>query len=613
MVQLSVTNRTLGVNFEGDVAKVVVWAPEQEAVKLYLPEGDQYLPLSKATYGYWCLETSELKSGQPYAFEINGAIYPDPASLLQVDGVHGTSVALDLKTLAWNSQHWRNIPLKDYIIYELHVGTFTGEGTLASAIDRLDYLVDLGITAVELMPLAQFPGSRNWGYDGVFPFAVQNSYGGIKGLHQFVDACHSKGLSVILDVVYNHLGPEGNYLDQFGPYFTDKYNTPWGKAINFDDQWSEGVRDYYVENALMWLRDFRIDALRLDAVHAIEDFGPVHVLRALKQKVSELSTSIGIPKYLLAESDLNDTRIINHWEQGGYGMDAQWLDDFHHSLRVSAGQERSGYFADFDGVESLAKAFKDAYVYDGVYSEVRKKNFGVKASENAGEQFIVYSQNHDQVGNRLLGERSSELVSLDMVKLMAGAVLVSPFVPMLFMGEEYGETNPFRYFVDHSDEELIQAISDGRKKEFEAFHREDEAYDPVALETFTQSKLQWDLLEKEPHKTLHEYYKQLIQIRKTNSALNKTNRKEISVEHHPQQKTIVILRQHLLEDVVCLLNFSDQPQSLMVPVFAPVWEKVIASSDIRWKGRQDMPDLIEQELALVLPPESISIYRNQYE
>lgn len=613
MVELAITNRTLGVNFEENVAQVVVWAPEHEVLKLYLPKREKYLPMFKDNYGYWRQETTELESGQPYAFEIDGEIYPDPASLQQAGGVHESSVAIDLKAFEWTDQSWKNLPLKDYIIYELHVGTFTAEGTLEAAIEKLDYLVDLGITAIELLPLAQFPGERNWGYDGVFPFSVQDSYGGVLGLQRLVNACHSKGLAVILDVVYNHLGPEGNYLPIFGPYFTDKYNTPWGKAINFDDDWCDGVREYFTENVLMWLRDFHIDALRLDAVHAIEDFGPEHILSAMKQRVNELSRLVGKQKYLLVESDLNDTRLINQLDKGGYGMDSQWNDDFHHALRVSAGQERTGYYSDFDGIESLAKAYKDAYVYDGVYSERRKKKFGVKTSENPGEQFIVYSQNHDQVGNRLLGERTSELVSFEMSKLLAGAVLISPYIPMLFMGEEYGETNPFLYFVDHSDQELVQAVREGRKKEFEAFHLEGEAYDPIALDSFMKSKLQWELLSKDPHKTLHNYYRQLIRIRKSNTALNKTNRKEISVGHHADQKTIVVLRQHLLEDVVCLMNFSDQPQSVMVPIFAPTWEKLLASSDTRWLGQQDMPDIVEQELSLVVPPESFSIYRNQYE
>src|SRR5687768_905399 len=308
------------------------------------------------------------------------------------------------------------------------------------------------------MPVAQFPGKRNWGYDGVYPFAVQNSYGGYKGLQQLVNACHQKGLAVILDVVYNHLGPEGNYFSAYGPYFTEEYKTPWGGAINFDDAWSDGVRNYFIENALMWFRDFHIDALRLDAVHAIKDFGSKHILREIKEQVNILMEQTGKKHYLIAECDLNDTQFIDPLEKRGFGMDAQWIDEFHHALRVTATGEKTGYYSDFSGIEHLAKAYKDAYVYDGQFSPHRFKNFGVKAQDNPGRQFIVFSQNHDQVGNRMLGERSSQLVSYEMQKLMAGAVLVSPYLPMLFMGEEYSESHPFLYFVSHTDPELAEAV-----------------------------------------------------------------------------------------------------------------------------------------------------------
>lgn len=299
---------------------------------------------------------------------------PDPASLAQPDGVHGTSQAINIKNFEWTDSQWKNIPLEEYILYEIHTGTFTPQGTFESIEKKLDYLKDLGVNAIEIMPVAQFPGNRNWGYDGVFPFAVQNSYGGANALQQLVNTCHQKSIAVVLDVVYNHLGPEGNYLPQFAPYFTDKYKTPWGSAINFDDAWCDGVRHYFIENALMWFRDFHIDALRLDAVHAIKDFSPVHILQEIRDYVNELEKVTGRNYYLIVESDLNDPRYINPLEECGYGMNAQWIDEFHHALRVTAGGEPTGYYSDFKPVQHLAKAYKDAYVYDGQFSPHRKKH-----------------------------------------------------------------------------------------------------------------------------------------------------------------------------------------------------------------------------------------------
>lgn len=364
------------------------------------------------------------------------------------------------------------------------------------------------------MPVAQFSGARNWGYDGVFPFAVQNSYGGPEALQHFVNACHQHNIAVVLDVVYNHVGPEGNNLGKFGPYFTDKYKTPWGEAINFDDAGCDGVRKYFIENVLMWFRDFHIDALRLDAVHAIKDFGPSHILKEIKQHTDALMQETGRAHYLIAECDLNDIKYIQPIEEGGYGMDAQWIDEFHHSLRVTAGNERTGYYQDFDGILHLAKSFHDGYVFDGIYSAHRQKTFGTKTTGIAGEKFIVFSQNHDHVGNRMLGERTSTLVSFEMQKLLAATCLISPYLPMLFMGEEYSEKNPFLYFVSHSDKALVEAVRKGRKEEFAEFHNEGEVPDPQAEETFQQSKLQWHLLQEKQHSAMLSFYKSLIALRK---------------------------------------------------------------------------------------------------
>ena len=386
-------------------------------------------------------------------------------------------MAVDL-AYDWKDEQWKNIPFNDYIIYELHTGTFSPEGNFSGIKTRLDHLLSLGITAIEIMPVAAFPGDRNWGYDGVFPFAVQASYGGAKALQDLVAACHEKGLAVILDVVYNHVGPEGNYLEHFAAYFTDKYHTPWGRAVNFDDKDSDGVRAFVVENALMWFRDFHIDALRLDAVHAIKDFGAVHILEEIRRRTDELMKETGRIHYLIAESDLNDPRYISSIAQYGLGMDAQWVDEFHHALRVTAGENRIGYYLDFNGLSDLAKSYADAYVYTGAYSEERRKTFGRAAKNHPGQQFIVFSQNHDQVGNRMLGERSSTLYGFRMQRLMAAAVLCAPYLPLLFMGEEYGETSPFLYFVSHKDPELIEMVRKGRREEFAALHAKGECTRP---------------------------------------------------------------------------------------------------------------------------------------
>jgi len=615
MEEINIEKRRLGVSFNKEgKADIILWAPKTELAEILYQNNNISEPLISGSHGLWTLTTENLKPGDLYFFRLDGKIQlPDPVSLSQPEGVHGASQAVDPSTFAWTDDKWKNLALRDYIFYELHTGTFTPAGTFAAIEEKLDYLIDIGITAIEIMPVAQFPGGRNWGYDGVFPFCVQNTYGGVEGLQHLVNTCHSKGLAVVLDVVFNHVGPEGNHLDNFGHYFTEKYHTPWGNAINFDDAWCDPVRNFFIENTLMWFRDFHIDALRMDAVHAIKDFSPLHILQEIKQHVDLLMQETGRTHYLIAELDLNDTRYINPISKGGFGLDAQWIDEFHHALRVSSGQEKTGYYSDFDGVVSLAKSYQDAYVYDGAFSEHRKKKFGIRADENSGQQFVVFSQNHDHVGNRMLGERTSQLVSFEMQKLLAGAVIVSPFLPMLFMGEEYGESNPFQYFVSHTDPELAEAVRKGRKKEFEAFHIEGEAPDPVSEETFEQSKLQWGLIQEEPHKTMLSYYKKLIALRKEQSALHVLNRKDVAVECVADQELIILQRQHKIQHTICLMNFSKKPQEIKVPVYAPVWHKLIASSDLKWKGPEDLPKTISEEISLVLPPESFTLYSNEHE
>lgn len=613
-MQTDVNKRNIGINFnQNNQAVVNIWAPLADSVELNINENKK-IALTKNNRGYWHAETDEIKPGDLFTVNINGeGNFPDPTSLHQPQGVHGPSMAVDLNKYNWDDSNWNNPDLEKYIIYELHTGTFTDGGTFKSLEEKLDYLADLGITAIEIMPVAQFPGGRNWGYDGVFPFAVQDTYGGYEGLRQLVQACHKKNIAVILDVVYNHLGPEGNYLGAFGPYFTSKYATPWGNAINFDDAWCDGVREYFIENALMWFRDFHIDALRLDAVHAIKDFSPNHLLREIKQKVNELMAVTGRRHYLIVELDLNDNRFINPLSEHGFGMDAQWIDEFHHALRVTAGGEKTGYYADFDGIEHLAKSYRDAYVFDGQFSEHRKRVFGVKAENNPGKQFIVFSQNHDQVGNRMLGERTSQLVSYEMQKLLAAAVMAAPYLPMLFMGEEYSEPNPFLYFVSHTDPELAEAVRKGRKEEFEAFHASGEAPDPVDEATFNQSKLQWHLVKENKHQVMFNYYKHLISLRKENAVLNVLNRNCLNAQADKERQLLTLQRWNDSELWLCYMNFSSAEQSNQLPQHAHEWQLVLNSASTKWGGKTDSPHTVAGGTEINIQPESILIYKNSHE
>lgn len=589
-------------------AVVNVWAPF--ATRAYLKMKSAVIALEKKTHGVWTLVTRDLMPGDDYSFILDDKELPDPASLCQPHGVHGPSQALDLLEYKWTDLEWTNPPLEEYIIYEIHVGTFSEDGTFNAIIDKLSYLKELGITAIELMPVAHFPGERNWGYDGVFPFATHRHYGGARSLQELVDRCHACGIAVILDVVYNHLGPEGNYFKEFGPYFTSKYKTPWGDAINFDDSGSDPIRQFYIENVLMWLRDFHIDALRLDAVHAIKDLSPVHILREMREYTDALIRSTWRMHYLIAEVDLNDTKFVDATVHNGYGMDAQWTDEFHHALRVTTGQERRGYYSDFNGMAHLAKAYRDAYVYDGQYSEHRAKHFGVPAHHLPGSKFIVFSQNHDQVGNRMLGERSSELVSFNMLKVMAGATLLSPYIPLLFMGEEYGETNPFLYFVDHSDPKLIERVRNGRKEEFAAFQTEQSAPDPQSAETFQRSKLQWDKRHTGMNNILFSFYKEIIALRKTNNVLRRPDRKRMDIIENIDGHVLVVHRWYKHIHLWMIINFSDMAQPVALPV-NDVLYRMLDSGDEKWKGNGSSP-LELPDGRFEIPSESLVVYTSTH-
>ena len=576
----------LGAIYLGDAkCHFEVWAPRAQRVDVHLTAPtDRLVPLEHDARGYFRGIVEGITPGARYFYRLDGqADRPDPASRHQPEGVHQASEVL-APEFGWHDTAWRGLSLTDYVIYEAHVGTFTPEGTFDAIIDRLPYLKDFGITALELMPIAQFPGSRNWGYDGVHPFAAQHSYGGPIGFKRLVDACHQHGLAVILDVVYNHLGPEGNYLGAFAPYFTDRYHTPWGSALNFDGPYSDEVRRFFLESARSWLADFHVDALRLDAIHAIYDFSASPFLEELGVEIQQLSQSLNRQIFLIAESNLNDVRLIRPREQGGIGLAGQWCDDFHHAVHTLLTGERHGYYEDFGEIEHLARAFQAGFVYQGDYSRYRKRRHGNQSTLVKGWQFVVCSQNHDQIGNRMLGDRLSETVSFEGLKLAAGLVTLSPYVPLLFMGEEYGETAPFQYFISHSDPELVEAVRRGRREEFAAFHWEGKVPDPQDEGTFQQCKLDWKLLEQPRHQTLHALYRELLRIRRERPALANLSKEEIDVSIASAEDVLVVRRWHGDDQVLLIYNIGDRTATVNVTAPAGRWHTLLDSSAAVWLG-----------------------------
>jgi maltooligosyltrehalose trehalohydrolase len=540
--------------------------------------------LEQTSRGYHEVLITDVEPGERYFFHLSpDKDRPDPASRLQPDGVHGPSQIVP-REFAWRDEGWQGLRIEDYIIYELHVGLFTAEGTFAAIISQLDHLAELGITALELMPVAQFPGRRNWGYDGVFPFAAQNSYGGPAGLKKLIDACHRRGLAVILDVVYNHLGPEGNYFTEFGPYFTDRYQTPWGRAINFDGPESDEVRNFFIQNALQWIGEFHVDALRLDAVHAILDRSPITFLEQLVQAVKGEAARLDRRIYLIAESADNNARLVRDRARGGYGLDAQWNDDFHHCLRTLLTGERDGYYCDYGEFPQLLKAYREGFVYSGEYSEFRRRSHGSSSRDIPPRGFIVFAQNHDQVGNRCLGDRLSASVTLEDLKLAAGLTLLSPYIPLLFMGEEYAEDAPFPYFIDHSDPELIEAVRRGRQLEFSAFAWRDAVPDPQSEATFLGAKLRSELRAHGHHKILLEFYRTLIKFRKNLAALRRLDRASMKVVAHENEKIVAIERWDGADRILLIANLNTTSQTASVEVFGGSWRKLLDSAEENWRG-----------------------------
>jgi maltooligosyltrehalose trehalohydrolase len=587
--------KRLGAVLTGEnTCSFLVWAPRAKKIEIQITSpNERTIAMQSSEQGYFYADVGNVPPGTLYSYRLDGEIErPDPASRFQPQGVHGPSQVLD-NHFPWTDGAWHGFPLDKYVLYELHVGTFTTEGTFDAIIPRMADLKHLGITAIELMPVAQFPGNRNWGYDGVYPYAAQESYGGPAALKRLVNACHEQGMAIVLDVVYNHLGPEGNYSADFGDYFTDLYKTPWGQSLNFDASGSDEVRRYFIENALQWITDFHFDALRLDAIHAIVDPSATPFLQELAAEVHARAKELDRLVYLLPESNRNDAREVTPADAGGLGLDSVWNDDFHHSLHVLLTGEQTGYYQDFHGIEDLAQAFRAGFVYSGQYSKYRGRRHGNSSEKIPGQGLIVFAQNHDQVGNRLLGDRLSQTASFEQLKLAAATVLLAPYIPLLFMGEEYGEIAPFQYFVSHGDPALVEAVRQGRTEEFARFRWGGEIPDPQSEETFRRSKLNWELRSEGRHRVLFDFYRELLRLRREIPALAQLDKKSTEASAFAREKTLYFRRWSGSGQIFAVLNFDARPVQLSLPIPAGHWQKQLDSAEPRWQGEgSQVPDSI---------------------
>jgi maltooligosyltrehalose trehalohydrolase len=559
-----------------------LWAPLLQSVELRLLDDGRNLPMTRDERGYWHVTVADVSPGARYRYWVDAdRERPDPASRHQPEGVHGPSAVVD-PAFAWSDHGWHGIPLADYVIYELHVGTFTDAGTFEAIIPHLAELKRIGITAIELMPIAEFPGSRNWGYDGVYLYAPHRAYGGVQGLKRLVDAAHNTGLAVILDVVYNHFGPEGNYLyDLARPFFTDRYHTPWGDAVNVDGEQSDPVRHFIIANALYWLREFHIDALRLDAVHAIYDNSAYHLLEEMADAAHAQAERLNRRAYLIAETDQNDPRMIRSPLLGGYGLDGQWADDLHHAIHTLLTGESAGYYQGYGTVEQLAHALRRALVFAGAYAPSRGHRVGRRPTTTQGAQYVVCTQNHDQVGNRAMGDRLTTLIDFSALKLAAATMLLSPYLPLIFMGEEYAEPNPFQYFTEHGDPALVHGVREGRKEEFAAFLTADQVLpDPQDPATFARSKLNHALRTQGRHAVMQHFYATLLRLRRELPALRTLALDQQIVTAHPAQHSVTVERWTDAHRVWIGLNYSNEPVELLVP--AGSWTLVLDSAAAQW-------------------------------
>ncbi len=581
---------------EGDSAEFRVWAPNLTNLSVRVisentGEHPRTIPMTRSAGSEFVATVSQVGEGSDYFYLLEGGRErPDPVSRWQPNGVHGPSRIVDPGSFRWSDQGWSGIPLQDFIVYEFHTGTFTREGSFESVIPRLPYLRDLGITAIEIMPVAEVPGNRNWGYDGASLYAPQSSYGGPTGLKKLVDACHQHGLAVVLDVVYNHLGPEGNYLPEFAPCFTDAHHTPWGKAINFDGPESDGVRRFFIDNALYWLTEYHVDALRLDAIHGIYDFGARHVLDELSQAFQAQARCLQRRAWLIAESDLEDVRIINPRAAGGYELDAQWHDDFHHALYTLLTGQKEGFLMDFGAIADLSKSITDGFVFDWKYARYRRRHYGSSSKDRPGEQFVGFIQNHDQIANTSRGKRLSTLVSAGEQKLAAVLTLCSPFLPLLFMGEEYGETAPFLYFTSFDDPALAAAVTEGRKRELGTHYSESEFADPQALDTFERCKLDWSKTAISPHGEILRLHRDLISLRKRYPVLGNCRKDLTEIQFDEQAKWLVTKRSDPSGSGALLVcNFSSEAQTIPVVADAQPRRLALWTGDSAYGGGGPRP------------------------
>ncbi|MGH7390803.1 MAG: malto-oligosyltrehalose trehalohydrolase [Candidatus Rokuibacteriota bacterium] len=573
-----------------------VWAPRCRTVDV-LVDGGPPQPLTAAGDGLFELGVKRVRAGARYQFRLEGGRYrPDPVSRWQPEGVHGPSVVVDPAAFAWSDERFRGHALADLVFYELHVGTFSTAGTFEAAIPHLDRIAELGVTAVELMPIAEFPGSRNWGYDGVHLFAPQSTYGGPRGLRRLVDACHARGLSVFLDVVYNHLGPEGNYLGEYGPYFTDRYKTPWGQAVNFDGPDAAGVRRHFVENARAWVREFHVDGLRLDAIHSIFDTSPVHVLTEIAAAVREEAARLGRPGHVTAESHDNDRAIVTPAEAGGLGLDAVWSDDFHHALHVRLTGESTGYYADFAGGRWLPRALAEGFAFQGEPSAYFGRPRGTPSGDVEGERFVVFTQNHDQVGNRAQGDRLATIAPFEAAKLAAALLMVAPALPLIFMGEEYGETAPFQFFTSYLDPELAAAVRRGRAAEFSRFEWKGAIPDPQAPDTYVRSRLNHALAGAPRHRALREFYRAWLALRRQHPALGPGGKARARAALDETGSVLVVDRAGPAgEAVQCVANLTGKPQVWPAPARSRV---LLDSADVRFGGPERVRPLAPWQVLL---------------
>jgi len=616
---------TLGARpLDGGCCAFRVWAPRAQQVAVHLLDPpDRLVPLAPEARGYHAAVVDDVLPGARYRYRLDDAEYPDPASRWQPEGVHGPSAVVDPTAFVWSDGGWGGVPLEALVLYELHVGTGTPAGTFTALIPTLDHLRRLGVTVLELMPVAQFPGRRNWGYDGVFPFAPAQAYGEPDDLRRLVDACHARGLALVLDVVYNHLGPEGNVLPHFGPYFTDRYRTPWGEAVNLDGPDSDEVRRFFVENALAWVREYHIDGFRLDAVHAFLDRAPYPFLEELADALHAEGARLGRPVHVIAEDERNDPRLVRPPALGGMGLDAVWSDDLHHALHALLTGERHGYYQDYGAPAHLARALACGYTYTGEYSAYRRRRHGRPPAGVEAHRFVVCLQNHDQVGNRAAGERLATLLPPDALRAAAAVVLLAPFLPLLVMGEEYGEVAPFLYFTEHGDPALAEAVRRGRRAEFAAFGWGEAVPDPQAEETFRRSCLQRERMGEPHHAALLAYYRTLLRLRRTHPALRRPalERQQVVL---PGGSVLAVRRWAAEEESappgagrraeICLVvNLAPRPEQVTLALPGR-WRRLLDAGEARWGGEgATAPDRLigGEAVRLDLPPWACALYERE--